>query len=206
MQWLVNLCRHSFTRTIRSRRRSRPAGNRPAGPTAIVTPSDFLIHVFSKFDLPARSIPNIIDLERFHFRERICPKPLFLHNRGDGTFEDRSAAAGLSSQVLSLNGCHADFDNDGLLDVLLLRGAWEVPRRMSLLRNRNGVFEDVTLAAGLGEPISSQAAGWADYDNDGHIDLFVAGEFDATRPDPRNRCRLYHNRGNGTFEEVALES
>ena len=74
---------------------------------------------------------------------------------------------------------------------------------MSLLRNRGGVFDDVTLAAGLGEPIASQAAGWADYDNDGHVDLYVAGEFDAQQPDPRNRGRLYHNRGDGTFEDVA---
>ena len=53
-------------------------------------------------------------------------------------FEDVSDAAGLADQVLSLNACHADFDNDGALDILMLRGAWEVPRRMSLLRNRGG--------------------------------------------------------------------
>ena len=48
----------------------------------IVTPSDFLIHVFSKFGLTARSIPNIVDLEKFHFRERTRLRPRFLHNRG----------------------------------------------------------------------------------------------------------------------------
>ena len=128
---------------------------------------------------------------------------LLLRNRGDGTFEDVSDAAGLADQVLSLNACHADFDNDGKLDILMLRGAWEVPRRMSLLRNRGGRFDDVTLSAGLGEPIATQAAGWADYDNDGHVDLYVAGEFDPQRPDRRNRGRLYHNRGDGTFEDVA---
>jgi FG-GAP-like repeat/ASPIC and UnbV len=129
---------------------------------------------------------------------------LFLRNRGDGTFEHISEKAGLTDQVLSLNACHADFDNDGALDILMLRGAWESPRRMSLLRNRGGVFEDVTLAAGLGAPIATQAAGWADYDNDGHVDLYVAGELDITRPDLRNRGRLYHNRGDGTFQDVAV--
>ena len=128
---------------------------------------------------------------------------LFLHNRGDGGFDDASEKAGLAGQVLSLNACHADFDNDGNLDILMLRGAWETPRRMSLLRNRGGVFEDVTLSAGLGEPIATQAAAWADYDNDGLVDFYVAGEFDTTRPDPRNLSRLYHNLGNGTFENVA---
>jgi hypothetical protein len=129
---------------------------------------------------------------------------IFLRNRGDGTFEDVSDPAGLTEQVLSLNACHADFDNDGALDVLMLRGAWEVPRRMSLLRNRGGSFDDVTLAAGLGEPISTQAAGWADYDNDGLVDLYVAGELDLSNPDSRNRGRLYHHRTDGTFENVAV--
>jgi len=129
---------------------------------------------------------------------------LFLRNRGDGTFEDVSKKAGLSDQVLSLNACHADFNNDGALDILMLRGAWEVPRRMSLLRNRGGIFDDVTVSAGLGEPIATQAAGWADYDNDGHVDLYVAGEFDFVHPDPRNLGRLYHNRGDGTFENVTV--
>ena len=46
-------------------------------------------------------------------------------NRGDGTFDDRSASAGLGDQVYALNVTRADFDNDGDLDVLLLRGAWE---------------------------------------------------------------------------------
>jgi FG-GAP-like repeat len=123
---------------------------------------------------------------------------LLLRNSGNGAFEDISESAGLTDQVLSLNACHADFDNDGALDVLMLRGAWEVPRRMSLLRNRGGSFVDVTLAAGLGEPIATQAAGWADFDNDGFVDLYVAGELDISRPDPRNLGRLYHNRGNGT--------
>ncbi|MDR3622159.1 MAG: FG-GAP-like repeat-containing protein [Paludisphaera borealis] len=127
-----------------------------------------------------------------------------LRNKGDGTFEDVSDSAGLADQVLSLNACHADYDNNGDLDILMLRGGWETPRRMSLLRNKRGGFEDATLAAGLGEPIASQAAGWADYDNDGLVDLYVAGEFDPGRPDPRNRGRLYHNKGDGAFENVAV--
>ncbi len=69
-------------------------------------------------------------------------------NRGDGTFEDRSASAGLGDQVYALNVTRADFDNDGDLDVLLLRGAWETPLRLSLLRNKgDGGFDDVTVAS-----------------------------------------------------------
>jgi hypothetical protein len=132
-------------------------------------------------------------------------------NRGDGTFEDRSRAAGLDNQGYALNVSRADFDNDGNLDVLLLRGGWEKPARLSLLRNKgNGVFEDVTLASGLGEPIASESAAWGDYDNDGLLDVYVCGEYTdgpaselTTSPDQRNRSRLYHNLGNGKFVDVA---
>jgi glycosyltransferase involved in cell wall biosynthesis len=48
----------------------------------IVAPSGFLVRVFSKFDLRACTIPNIVDIERFRFRKRDCPRPVFLHNRG----------------------------------------------------------------------------------------------------------------------------
>ena len=135
-------------------------------------------------------------------------------NRGEGTFVDRSAAAGLGDQVYALNLAHADFDNDGDLDVVLLRGAGETPFRLSLLRNNgDGSFADVTMAAGLGEPIATGAAAWGDYDNDGWVDLFVCGEYRlppgeprADRPDPRNRCRLYRNRGGSKFRDEAIEA
>jgi len=82
-------------------------------------------------------------------------------NKGDGTFEDRSEQAGLGDQIYALNAVRADFDNDGNPDVLLLRGGWENAMPLSLLRNKgNGVFEDVTVKAGLGVPIATESASW----------------------------------------------
>ncbi len=138
---------------------------------------------------------------------------LFL-NQGDGRFEDYSASAGLGDQVYVLNLARADYDNDGDLDLLLLRGGWEKPLRMSLLRNRgDGSFDDVTAAAALIEPIASESAAWGDYDNDGRLDLYVCGEFlppggktGSVTGDPRNHSRLYHNQGDGTFRNVAAQA
>ncbi len=127
-----------------------------------------------------------------------------LLNRGDGTFGNVSEAADLTEQVAALNCNQADFDNDGHLDVLLMRGGWERPLRLSLLRNRgDATFEDVTVQAGLDEPIATQAAGWADYDNDGDLDLYVAGEVQGSWGDAQNYGRLYQNQGDGTFTNVA---
>ena len=83
--------------------------------------------------------------------------------------------------------------------------------RLSLLRNRgDGKFDDVTTAAGMDRPMSTEAAAWGDFDNDGLVDLFICGELKplgsdpATfKPDPRNHSRLYRNKGDGTFEDVA---
>ena len=139
-------------------------------------------------------------------------------NLGNGRFEERSRQAGLENQIAALNCNQADYDNDGDLDVILMRGGWEKAFRLSLLRNDGkGNFTDVTIESGLGTPIACQSAAWGDYDNDGHVDLFVCGEFMPTEfeagaagsysykgsADLRNLCRLYHNNGNGTFADVA---
>lgn len=122
---------------------------------------------------------------------------VFYHNKGDGTFEDRTAAAGLSNQTGGLNCVQVDYNNDGFMDVYVPRGAWlTTPMRPSLLRNNgDGTFTDVTEAAGLADSVNSNSACWADYDNDGFLDLFVCCE--------QQPNRLYHNKGDGTFEEVS---
>ena len=72
------------------------------------------------------------------------------------------------------------------------------PIRPTLLRNNGaGGFTDVTREAGLLDPVNSNGAAWGDFDNDGWIDLFVACEHQLNR--------LYHNRGDGTFEEIASQ-
>jgi hypothetical protein len=125
---------------------------------------------------------------------------LYYRNKGDGTFEERSKAAGMEKQLGGLNCVQTDYNNDGYLDIYVARGGWTgIPQKHSLLRNNeDGTFTDVTKEAGLLVPIDGQVAVWADYDNDGFLDLFVGGE--------TVRSRLFHNRGNGTFEEVALQA
>ena len=129
----------------------------------------------------------------------------YFENRADGRFADRSDAAGLTGITGGINLQHADYDNDGRNDFLVLRGGWlgelgTYPN--SLLRNLGeGRFEDVTEAAGILSFHPTSSAAWGDYDNDGRLDLFVANE-SRSREHP---CELYRNNGDGTFTEVARD-
>jgi tetratricopeptide (TPR) repeat protein len=127
----------------------------------------------------------------------VCDPLHYFHNNGDGTFTDRSIQAGLAGQLGGLNIVQADYNNDGCMDILVLRGGWEFPFRKSLLRNNcDGTFTDVTEQSGLAStPGPTQTAAWADIDNDGYLDLFVANE--------NAPSQLFRNKGDGTFEDIS---
>ncbi|MFM7100949.1 MAG: FG-GAP repeat domain-containing protein [Verrucomicrobiota bacterium] len=128
----------------------------------------------------------------------------YFRNTGSGRFAEDTAAAGLTGLTGGLNLVSGDYDNDGRVDVLVLRGGWmgaagAYPR--SLLRNLGGGrFEDVTEAAGLLEAEPSQTAAWFDFDGDGWLDLFVGHE---SVPARLSVCRLYWNNRRGGFVECA---
>jgi hypothetical protein len=131
------------------------------------------------------------------------------HHRSDGSFEDRTAAAGLEGILGGLNVTQADHDDDGDVDILVLRGGWQLgiwgQHPKSLLENLGpaepGRFLDVTFVAGLGEvSYPSQTAEWADYDLDGDLDLYVGNEASMNSPFP---SQLFQNRGDGTYADVS---
>lgn len=127
----------------------------------------------------------------------MCQPLRYFHNNGDGTFTDRAREAGLGKQLGGLNIIQTDYNNDGCTDFLVLRGGWEFPERMSLLKNNcDGTFTDVTDASGLGDVLAaSQTAVWADINNDGLLDLFVGNESGGNL--------LFLNKGDGTFENIS---
>jgi hypothetical protein len=135
-------------------------------------------------------------------------------NGGDGRFVNATGTAGLTGQLGGLNIVQADYDNDGWIDLLVLRGGWLISdgeMRVSLLRNERGVFRDVTAAAGLAKPaMPGQVGAWADYDNDGDLDIYLCNEAASGGVDADGEpvwgpspSQLMRNRGNGTFEDVA---
>jgi VCBS repeat protein/ASPIC/UnbV protein len=130
------------------------------------------------------------------------------HNRGDGTFEDRTQQAGIVGEVGGLNMISTDYNNDGRVDVLILRGGWMLSEGkfpLSLLRNDgHGTFSDVTVGAGLLRFAPTQTAAWFDYDGDGWLDLFVGNESGSVGE--RYPCNLFHNNGDGTFTDVAPDA
>ncbi len=139
-----------------------------------------------------------------------CDSLKAYRNDGSGSFENVTRAWGLDEQLGGLNLIHGDFDNDGRLDLLVLRGAWMAEDgrvRSSLLHNQlsdpGGRFVDVTRAAGLAEPAyPSQTAAWADYDGDGDLDLFVGNE---AQPGASYPSQLWRNDG-GRFVDVAQKA
>ena len=144
------------------------------------------------------------------------------HNNGDGTFTDVTAQAGVAGGGWSTSAAWVDLDNDGLLDLVVLRYLqWDFddiwcgehkegfraychpdtfkPSSMLVYHNDgHGRFTEVSQKLGLAVPGKSLGIAISDYDCDGRIDLFVAND---SMPE-----FLFHNKGDGTFEEAGLSS
>ena len=149
-----------------------------------------------------------------------------LRNRGDGTFEDVTAKAGLEGKDLGFcfGVAVADYDNDGYDDIFICNAGENTLYR----NNGDGTFTNVTAGSGLDHKPANElsvGAAWFDYDNDGRLDLFVTN-YTTWTPDTDKQCfmapgqdayciptvyksvasRLYRNLGHGRFEDVTEAS
>jgi enediyne biosynthesis protein E4 len=144
------------------------------------------------------------------------------HNNGNGTFTDVTQRAGVGGSGWSSSAAWVDLDNDGRLDLVVLRylewdfeDLWCGERKeggrvychpdmfkpiapLVYHNNGDGTFTEVSEKIGMSKKGKALGIAIADYDHDGHIDIFVAND---TVPE-----FLYHNRGDGTFEEVAVNA
>lgn len=132
----------------------------------------------------------------------------YYRNNGNGSFTDISDSSGLGYLTGGLHMMQTDYNNDGFKDIFVLRGGWKGKfgkNPNSLLRNNgNGTFTDVTRESGLLSFHPSQTATWADFNNDGWLDLFIGNE---TSPNEEvHPCQLFINNKNGTFTEMAAKS
>ena len=131
----------------------------------------------------------------------------YYRNNKNGTFTDMSEHSGLGYLTGGLNIIQTDYNNDGFKDIFVLRGAWEGKfgkEPNSLLRNNgDGTFTDVTKQSGLLSFHPTQTATWADFNNDGWLDLFIGNE---SMPGDNNPCELYLNNKDGTFTNVAVQA
>jgi hypothetical protein len=158
-------------------------------------------------------------------RETERPTNHLYRNTGAEKFEDVTGPAGLKRAGWGSGVCVADFDNDGFDDLYVTYWGANVLYR----NNGKGAFEDVTRRAGVGGSGKEWSSGctFLDYDRDGHLDLFVTSyqAFDLARAPlpgtapncewkgmsvfcgprgmPFGKATLYHNRGDGTFEDVS---
>jgi enediyne biosynthesis protein E4 len=147
--------------------------------------------------------------------------PALYHNNHDGTFTDVTLQAGLNVEMYGMGCAVGDFDNDGYDDIYVTAIGGS-----HLFRNlHNGKFADVTAKAGLADSGFPTGAVWFDYDNDGKLDLFVAHyvewwlktdqrcSLDGTHKSyctpevyKGESARLFHNLGNGRFEDVTKQA
>ncbi len=148
--------------------------------------------------------------------------PALYRNNKDGSFTDVTKQAGLDVQAYGMGVTAADYDNDGDCDLFVTALGQD-----HLFRNEgNGTFKETTRSAGLADDSSfSTSAAFFDYDRDGYLDLFVANYVKWSRDtdiycsldgEKKSYCtpqayhgaspRLFHNRGDGTFEDVTKKA
>ncbi len=155
-----------------------------------------------------------------HVQKHSTPK--LYHNNHDGTFSDVTHKAGLDAELFGMGVAVGDYDNDGFDDLFVTAYG----QNHLFHNNGNGTFTDVSQKAGLlGPKEFSTSAAWVDYDKDGRLDL-VVGNYVQWAPETDLYCtldgksksyctpesykgasvRLWHNRGDGTFEDVTQKA
>jgi hypothetical protein len=155
-----------------------------------------------------------------HAQKHSTPK--LYHNNHDGTFTDVTHKAGLDIEMFGMGVAVGDYDNDGYDDLFVTAYG----QSHLFHNNGNGTFTDVTQKAGLSGPKEfSTSAAWVDYDKDSRLDL-VVGNYVQWTPETDLYCtldgksksyctpesykgtsvRLWHNRGNGTFEDATQKA
>ena len=120
-------------------------------------------------------------------------KNILYHNQGNGTFVDVAASAGVDYGDQSNCSVWGDINNDGYLDLYVT--AYNVANAM-YLNNGDGTFTDITVSSGTGNADRTRSTMFADIDNDGDIDLYVANIYDQNV--------MYRNNGDNTFTDVTM--
>ena len=137
-----------------------------------------------------------------------CANSLYVNN-GDGTYRDIAKQAGVADQGNGYCCAFGDYDNDGDPDLYVgnINDTDQPVTRLLYRNNGNGTFTDVTKALGMAARGNNISCFWADFDNDGDLDLFLANSSGPGHPEPEWMAdSLFRNNGDGTFTDISKEA
>ncbi len=159
------------------------------------------------------------DIDLYVTNSRLGTQNKLFQNNGDGTFVDVAEQVGVAdanaAHGVSMDAVWGDYNNDGWLDLYIVKWGWNILYRA----NGDGTFTDVTESAGVGDPGNGNAAIWFDYNDDSFLDLYIGNyfrnvdlwhlkdsrqmheDFETARDAGANV--LYRNNGDGTFTDVS---
>jgi len=212
--WMLQICKHQYPKSVRQFPASIFIDVNLLEQTTTVPEFENIapkLNVNTRTQLGGAALDDfngdgLVDI--FTTNYNLTDSPTIYFQQKDGSFKNQSAAANMGCTRGGSQCIHADYDNDGDNDILIVRGgwmAWAGNHPVSLLENDGkGVFTDVAPRAGIGGLHPCHTAHFADFNNDGWLDIIVGNEqYNTGANNTPHFVQLFLSNGRKKFTDVA---